>query len=336
MEQSTTPRKKVIFSGIQPTGVFTLGNYLGAVKNWGPMQDEYDCTYSVVDLHAITVKQDPAKLRRQTLDCYALLIACGIDPQKSLLFIQSHNPAHSQLAWVLSCFTQFGALGRMTQFKEKSQKHPDDINAGLFTYPVLMAADILAYGTDLVPVGQDQKQHLELARGIANRFNGRFGETFVVPEPYIPETAAKITSLTEPEKKMSKSDPNPNGFISILDEPDVILRKFKKAVTDSEGVVCRREGKAGINNLMSIYSAITGKDFDEIEREFAGKGYGEFKLAVGETVSDELAPIREAFARLSKDREYLEKCYTEGAEKACRATAKMLRKVYKKVGFIGL
>ncbi|WP_105203279.1 tryptophan--tRNA ligase [Neobittarella massiliensis] len=334
MEQAAP--KKRIFSGIQPTGIFTLGNYLGAIKNWGPLQDEYDCIYSIVDQHAITVRQDPAKLRRQSLECYALLIACGIDPEKSVLFIQSHNPAHAQLSWVLGCFTQFGELSRMTQFKDKSQKNADNINAGLFTYPVLMAADILVYNADLVPVGQDQKQHLELARDIAGRFNGVYSPTFTVPEGYIPKTSAKIMSLTEPGKKMSKSDPNPNGYISILDDVDTILRKFKRAVTDSDGEVCYRAGKDGINNLMSIYASITGKDFAAIESEFAGKGYGDFKMAVGECVADCLRPVREDFARLMGDKAYLQACYTKGAESARRLSAKCLRKVYKKVGFIEL
>lgn len=337
MEQSTTPRKKVIFSGIQPTGVFTLGNYLGAVKNWGPLQDEYDCTYSVVDLHAITVKQDPAKLRRQTLDCYALLIACGIDPQKSLLFIQSHNPAHSQLAWVLSCFTQFGDLGRMTQFKEKSQKHPDDINAGLFTYPVLMAADILVYNADLVPVGQDQTQHLELARNIAGRFNNVYGETFTLPEGYVPAAGAKITSLAEPTKKMSKSDPNANSFILLTDDRDTIVRKFKRAVTDSDGVVrFDMANKPGVSNLMTIYAAFTGKTMAEIETEFAGKGYGDFKMAVAETTADAICPVQEELQRILADKAYVDGVLKEGAERAARLANRTVSKVYRKVGLLQL
>lgn len=326
--------KKLIFSGIQPTGTFTLGNYIGAVRNWGPLQDEYNCIYCVVDMHAITVKQDPVKLRQSTLNSYALLMACGIDPEKSILFIQSHVKTHAELSWILGCNTQFGELSRMTQFKDKSQRHPDDINSGLFTYPVLMAADILAYNADLVPVGVDQKQHLELARNIAQRFNQRYGDFFTLPEPYIPKVGAKVMSLQDPTKKMSKSDENPNAVILILDDKDTIIRKFKRAVTDSETEVCYREGKDGINNLMTIYSTVTGKDFAAIESEFAGKGYGDFKLAVGEAVADHLEPVRSEFARLSKDKEYLKKCYTEGAEKALRYSQRIVSKVYRKVGFV--
>ncbi|MBE6856630.1 MAG: tryptophan--tRNA ligase [Ruminococcus sp.] len=326
--------KKLIFSGIQPTGTFTLGNYIGAVRNWGPLQDEYNCIYCVVDLHAITVKQDPVKLRQNTMNAYALLMACGVDPQKSILFIQSHVKTHAELSWILSCNTQFGELSRMTQFKDKSQRHADDVNAGLFTYPVLMAADILAYNADLVPVGGDQKQHLELARNIAQRFNQRYGDFFTVPEPYIPKVGARVMSLQDPTKKMSKSDDNPNSCILILDDKDTVIRKFKRAVTDSEAEVCYREGKDGINNLMSIYSTITGKDFASIESEFAGKGYGDFKLAVGEAVADHLEPIRTEFDRLSKDKAFLKQCYTEGAEKALRYSQRVVSKVYRKVGFV--
>lgn len=328
--------KKVIFSGIQPTGTFTLGNYIGAVRNWKPLQDEYNCIYCVVNMHAITVRQDPAKLRKNTLDAYALLMACGIDPEKSIFFIQSHVKTHAELSWVLSCSTQFGELSRMTQFKDKSKRHPDDINAGLFTYPVLMAADILAYNADLVPVGIDQKQHLELARNVAQRFNQRYGELFKIPEAYIPEVGAKVMSLQEPTKKMSKSDENPNACILILDDKDTIIRKFKRAVTDSESEVCYREGKDGINNLMTIYSSVTGKNFDEITSEFSGKGYGDFKVAVGEAVADHLAPIREKFAQFSADKDYLKKCYTEGAEKALRYSQRIVSKAYKKVGFVDI
>lgn len=326
--------KKLIFSGIQPTGTFTLGNYIGAVRNWGPLQDEYNCIYCVVDMHAITVRQDPVKLRQSTLNSYALLMACGIDPEKSILFIQSHVKTHAELSWILGCNTQFGELSRMTQFKDKSQRHPDDINSGLFTYPVLMAADILAYNADLVPVGVDQKQHLELARNIAQRFNQRYGDFFTLPEPYIPKVGAKVMSLQDPTKKMSKSDENPNAVILILDDKDTIIRKFKRAVTDSDTEICYREGKDGINNLMTIYSTVTGKDFASIESEFAGKGYGDFKLAVGEAVADHLEPVRTEFARLSKDKEYLKKCYTEGAEKALRYSQRIVSKVYRKVGFV--
>ena len=330
----TVNKKKVIFSGIQPTGTFTLGNYIGAVRNWGPLQDEYDCIYSIVDMHALTVKRDPIKFRQQTVESYALLLACGIDPEKSVAFIQSHNPSHAQLNWILACSTQFGELSRMTQFKDKSKKHPDDVNAGLFTYPVLMAADILAYNADLVPIGQDQKQHLELARNIAVRFNQRFGDMFTVPEPYIPKVGAKVMSLQEPTKKMSKSDDNQNATILILDDKDTIIRKFKRAVTDSEAVVKYADGKDGINNLMTIYSAVTGKSLEEIEREFDGKGYGDFKIAVGETVADHLAPIREDFARLMADKNYLKECYTEGAQRAFKLTNKVITKVHRKVGFV--
>lgn len=326
--------KKLIFSGIQPTGTFTLGNYIGAVRNWGPLQDEYNCIYCVVDMHAITVRQEPSKLRQNTLNSYALLMACGIDVEKSILFIQSHVKTHAELNWILCCNTQFGELSRMTQFKDKSKKHPDDINAGLFTYPSLMAADILAYNADLVPVGVDQKQHLELARNIAQRFNQRYGEFFTVPEPYIAEVGAKVMSLQEPAKKMSKSDDNPNAVILILDDKDTIIRKFKRAVTDSEAEVVFREGKDGINNLMTIYSSVTGKDFASIESEFAGKGYGDFKLAVGEAVADHLEPVRTEFARLIQDKAYLKECYTAGAEKALRYSQRTLSKVYRKVGFV--
>lgn len=326
--------RKLIFSGIQPTGTFTLGNYIGAVRNWKPLQEEYNCVYCVVNMHAITVRQDPIKLRQNTMNAYTLLMACGVDPQKSILFIQSHVRTHAELSWILSCNTQFGELSRMTQFKDKSQRHADDVNAGLFTYPVLMAADILTYNADLVPVGIDQKQHLELARNVAQRFNQRYGEFFTLPEPYIPDVGAKVMSLQEPTKKMSKSDENPNACILILDDKDTIIRKFKRTVTDSESEVCYREGKDGINNLMSIYSTITGKDFDSITSEFAGKGYGDFKLAVGEAVADHLEPIRTEFARLSKDKAYLKECYTDGAEKALKYSQRIVSKVYSKVGFV--
>ena len=330
---SQNERKKIIFSGIQPTGVFTLGNYLGAIKNWRELQDDYNCIFSVVDLHAITVRQDSAELRKRILDSVALLLACGIDPEKSILFVQSQNPAHAELSWVLSCYTQFGELSRMTQFKDKSAKHADNINAGLFTYPVLMAADILLYKTDMVPVGIDQKQHLELARNIAERFNNIYGNVFTVPEPYIPKVSAKIMSLSDPTKKMSKSDDNQNAYITLLDDKDTIIRKFKRAVTDSDTTVCYKEGKDGINNLMSIYSAVSGKSFSEIEKEFEGKGYGDFKLAVGECVADNLAPIREEFLKLSSDKAYLTEICKNGAEMAQRFSKRTLEKVYHKVGF---
>lgn len=334
--QNTAPaRKPVIFSGIQPTnGSFTLGNYLGAVKNWGLLQDEYNCAYCIVNQHSITVRQNPQELKKNTLSAYALMLACGVDPQKSIAFIQSHVKTHAELAWVLNCYTQFGELSRMTQFKDKSAKHADNINAGLFTYPSLMAADILLYQTDLVPVGLDQKQHLELTRDIATRFNGLYGNVFRIPEAYIPKTAAKIMSLADPTKKMSKSDENPNATIAILDEPNTIIKKFKRAVTDSDSEIVYRDGKDGINNLMSIYSAITGKSFEEIEREFDGKGYGDFKLAVGEVVVDELRPVREEYYRLLDDKTYLEDCYRTGAQKALSISQRTLDKVYKKIGFL--
>ncbi len=334
MEQTAPEKKKVIFSGIQPTGVFTLGNYLGAIKNWKELQEDYNCIFSVVDLHAITVRQDSSALRRQTLDSVALLLASGIDPEKSVLFLQSHNSAHAELSWVLSCYTQFGELSRMTQFKDKSKRHADNINAGLFTYPVLMAADILLYKTDLVPVGVDQKQHLELARNIAERFNGLYGNVFTVPEPYIPKVSAKVMSLSDPDKKMSKSDENQNSFITLLDDRDTIIRKFKRAVTDSDSVVRYGEGKSGINNLMSIYSSVSGKSFAEIEKEFEGRGYGDFKLAVGECVADTLEPIRNEFDRLSKDKAYLMEVSAKGAQFAKALSKRTLEKVYHKVGFV--
>ncbi len=331
-EEKTEPRKR-IFSGVQPSGILTLGNYLGAIKNWVTLQEDYDCLYCVVDLHAITVRQVPADLRRRTLEGLALYIACGIDPEKSIMFVQSHVPAHAELAWTLGCYTGFGELSRMTQFKDKSAKHADNINSGLFTYPVLMAADILLYQTDIVPVGLDQKQHLELSRDIAGRFNGIYGDVFKIPEPYIVKTGMKINSLTEPTKKMSKSDPNTSSYVAIIESRDDTIRKIKRAVTDSEAVVKYAEGKDGINNLMTIYSSFTGKDFDAIEKEFEGKGYGDFKAAVGETVADGLENVRNEYARLVKDKAYLEGIMKDGAEKASYLARKTLSKVYKKVGF---
>lgn len=333
MEQAAEA-KKIVFSGIQPSGGITLGNYLGALKNWITLQDDYNCVYSLVDLHAITVRQEPATLRRNTLNAYALLLACGIDTEKSIFFVQSHVPAHAELAWILNCYTQFGELSRMTQFKDKSAKHADNINAGLFTYPTLMAADILLYQADLVPVGADQKQHLELSRDIAARFNGIYGQTFTVPDGYIPKTGARIMSLLDPTRKMSKSDESEGAYIGMLDKPDEIMRKFRRAVTDSEACVRYAEGKDGINNLMGIYSCVTGKTYEEIEREFEGKGYGDFKTAVGEAVVSHLRPIQEEFARLSADKSYIEQCYTEGAQKAASLAARTLRKAMKKVGFV--
>ncbi len=325
--------KKVVFSGVQPSGTLTIGNYLGAISNFKKFSDEYRCYYCVVDMHAITVRQNPAELRRRTYETLALYMACGLDPQKNVLFVQSHVSGHAELGWILDCYTMFGELGRMTQFKDKSAKNADNINAGLFTYPTLMAADILLYQTDLVPVGADQKQHLELARDIAMRFNGIYGDTFVVPEGYIPQNAAKIMSLAEPTKKMSKSDENENAVVRILDPRDVILRKFKRAVTDSGSEVRRGEGKDGVENLMSIYSAFTGKTMDEIEREFDGRGYGDFKAAVGEACADKLTPIQDEFNRLMADKAYLEKVMAEGAREAAHDTLRTMSKVRRKVGF---
>ena len=334
----TGEKKKIIFSGIQPTGIPTLGNYIGALRNWAAMQDDYHCVYCIVDEHAMTIRQDPAQFRSQILSSYALMMACGIDPQKSIYYIQSHVPAHAQLSWVLSCFTQFGELSRMTQFKDKSQKHPENVNAGLFTYPVLMAADILLYQADLVPVGDDQKQHVEICRDIATRFNGIYGNVFTIPEPYIPrkEQGARIMSLADPSRKMSKSDENPNGYISILDAPDVIVKKCKRAVTDSETEVRYAPGKDGINNLLTIYAVMTGKTIPEAEAEFSGKGYGFFKEQVGQAVAAVLEPIQTEYSRLMKDRAYLEQCYREGAEKASHFAGRTLQKVYKKIGFLPL
>ncbi|MBE6714910.1 MAG: tryptophan--tRNA ligase [Ruminococcaceae bacterium] len=327
--------KKVVFSGVQPSGQLTIGNYLGAIKNFAEFSDEYRCYYCVVDEHAITVRQNPAELRRRTYETLALYIACGLDPEKNVLFVQSHVSGHAELGWILDCYTMFGELSRMTQFKDKSKKNTDNINAGLFTYPALMAADILLYQTEMVPVGSDQKQHLELARNIAERFNGIYGETFVVPEPFINKTpSARIMSLAEPTKKMSKSDENENATVRILDEKDVIIKKFKRAVTDSGSEVRALDGKDGIINLMSIYGAFTGKSFEEIEREFEGRGYGDFKLCVGEACADALAPVREEFKRLMNDKAYLEDVIAKGAMEAYRDSLKTMSKVRRKVGFI--
>lgn len=331
MEQT---QKKKVLSCIQPSGMLTLGNYIGALRNWKAMQEEFDCTYAVADLHAITVRQDPTKFRQQIYSTAALLLALGLEPEKNTLFIQSQVSAHAQLSWVLSCFTQFGELSRMTQFKEKSAKHTDNVNAGLFTYPVLMAADILLYKPDLVPVGADQKQHLEIARDIAIRFNRVYGDTFVIPEPYIGKVGARVMSLQDPTKKMSKSDENVNSWVAILDSKDDIIRKFKRAVTDSEAKVCIGENKDGINNLIGIYSAVTGKTADEITREFDGRGYGDFKIAVGEAVAEELRPIKEKYETFISDKKQLEDIYREGKLKAEYVANRTLGKVMKKVGFV--
>lgn len=328
--------KQIVLSAIQPTGTPTLGNYLGALKNWKNMADDYECFYAVADLHSITVRPEPALLRRRTLEMYALLLAIGLDPEKNTVFVQSHVNAHAQLAWVLNCYTQFGEAARMTQFKDKSEKHPENVNVGLFSYPTLMAADILLYQADFVPVGADQKQHLEITRDIAERFNGIYGQTFKVPEPFIGKTGANIMSLQEPTKKMSKSDTNAKAFISMLDDADTIVRKVKSAVTDSEARVYHGEGKDGVNNLMGIYSCCTGKDFAEIEQEFAGKGYGDFKAAVAEAVVEELRPVKAEFDRLIADKAYLTACMEDGAKKASCFANKTLRKAMKKVGFYQL
>ncbi|TDT50805.1 tryptophan--tRNA ligase [Fonticella tunisiensis] len=326
--------KKVIFSGAQPSGELTLGNYIGAFKNWVELQDEFDCYYCIVDLHAITVPQEPALLRKRSLTQLAQYIAMGLDPEKNTIFIQSHVSAHTELAWVLNCLTYMGELNRMTQFKEKSKKSEANLNAGLFTYPVLMAADILLYQTDLVPVGEDQKQHLELARDIAKRFNSRYSETFKVPEAYIPKVGARIMSLQEPEKKMSKSDENENAYILLLDKPEDIRRKIKRAVTDSVGVVRYSDEQMGIKNLITIYSKLSGESVDDIVNRYEGQGYGKFKEDTAEVIIEALRPIREKVDYLLSNRDYLEKVYMDGANKAERAAAKTLRKVYKKVGFI--
>lgn len=328
--------KKIIFSGVQPTGNLTIGNYLGAMRNFSGFSDDYRCYYCVVDLHAITVRQVPAELRRRTYETLALYIACGLDPDKNTLFVQSHVSSHAELGWILECYTMFGELSRMTQFKDKSAKNADNINAGLFTYPSLMAADILLYQSDLVPVGEDQRQHLEITRDIAERFNGIYGDTFTVPEAYIPKTGAKIMSLQEPAKKMNKSDENENAVVRVLDSKDDILRKFKRAVTDSGSEIRRGEGKEGIVNLMTIYSCFTGKSIDEIEAEFDGKGYGDFKLAVAEVCADGLEPVRSEYMRLISDKAYLEKVMKKGAESAFRDTRRTMSKVRRKLGFIEL
>lgn len=327
--------RKTILSGIKPSGDLTLGSYIGAIKNWVELADDYNCYYMMADMHAITVRQEPAKLRRRTLEQMAQYIACGLDPEKNTIFIQSHVPAHAELAWVLNCYTMFGELTRMTQFKDKSAKNANNINAGLFTYPSLMAADILIYQADLVPVGEDQKQHVELTRNIAQRFNGVYGDVFKMPEPFIPKVGARIMSLQEPQNKMSKSEQDTGGCVCLMDKPEDIMRMFKRAVTDSETCVHYDvENKPGISNLMQIYSVCTGRTFEEIEREFAGQGYGDFKLKVGEAVVEMLRPIREEANRILADKAYLEKVYTEGAQRAAYVANKTLRKVYKKVGFV--
>ena len=327
-------KKKIALSLIQPSGTITLGNYLGAIRNWVNMQEEFNCIFALADLHTITVRQEPAKMRKNILDAYASILACGIDVEKTLFFIQSHVSTHAQLAWILNCYTQFGELSRMTQFKDKSQKHSDNINAGLFTYPSLMAADILLYQADCVPVGADQVQHLELTRDIATRFNGIYGNVFKVPEAYVPKTGARVMSLQDPTRKMSKSDENVNGCVHLLDPPEVIMKKFKRAVTDSEACVRYAEGKDGINNLIDIYGAVTGLSREQIEKDFEGKGYGDFKTAVGEAVVEALRPIKEEYERLRADKAYLESCFGSADELARRISQRTLSKVMKKIGFV--
>lgn len=336
MEQENvqTQRKKRSLSLIQPTSIPTLGNYLGAMRGWPSFQEDFDTIFGIADLHSITVRQDPAKLRMQTTQLYAMLMAVGLDPKKGILFIQSHVPQHSQLGWLLNCYTQFGELNRMTQFKDKSAQHSDNVNAGLFTYPCLMAADILLYQADVVPVGADQKQHLEITRDIAERFNAIYGNVFTVPEPYIPQAGARVMSLQDPTRKMSKSDPNPKGTVYLLDEPNIIMKKFKSAVTDSEMSVRYAEGKDGINNLMTIYSAVTGDSFETIERDFDGRGYGDFKKAVGEAVVSELEGVQKRYAEFMKDKAYMQECWTNGADTASRVANRTLTKAMKKIGFL--
>lgn len=325
-------RKKIVFSGIQPTGNLHLGNYIGALRNFGPLQEEYDCLYSIVDLHAITVRQNPTQLRQNCLKLMSLYLAAGLDPDKSLIYFQSHVPAHAELAWVLNCFTYMGELSRMTQFKDKAQKHAENINVGLFAYPTLMAADILLYQTNFVPVGNDQKQHIEITRDIAERFNAIYGDVFTIPEPLIGKVGARIMSLSDPTRKMSKSDPE-DTFIAILDEPNVIRKKVRRAVTDSEALVKYDvENKPGVSNLMSIYSAVTGKAFAEIENEFVGKGYGDFKEVVADAVIAELEPIQARYRQISADKAYLNEVMTKGAERAAKLAARTMSKVRRKVG----
>ena len=327
--------KKTVFSGVQPSGNLTIGNYLGAIKNFSNFSEEYKTFYCVVDLHAITVRQVPADLRRRTYETLALYMACGLDETKNTLFVQSHVHEHAELGWILDCYTMFGELSRMTQFKDKSAKNASNINAGLFTYPALMAADILLYQTDIVPVGIDQKQHLELARDVATRFNQIYSDTFKIPEGYIPKDTMKIMSLAEPTAKMSKSDPNQNAVVYILDSKDDIMRKFKRAVTDSDSCIRYSEDKPGVSNLMTIYRAFTGKEFSEIEREFDGRGYGDFKLAVGEACADGLASVREEYAKLIADKAHLEEIMKMGAEDAGRYARRTMSKVRRKIGFVG-
>ena len=328
--------RPVSFSGVQPSGNLTIGNYLGAIKNFPEFSEKYKCFYCVVDEHAITVRQVPAELRRRTYETLALYIACGLDPEKNTLYVQSHVPAHAELAWILNCFTMFGELSRMTQFKDKSAKHADNINAGLFTYPSLMAADILLYQTDVVPIGSDQKQHVELTRDIAERFNQLYPDTFTVPEPIIPASGARIMSLAEPDKKMSKSDENENAVVRILDDKDTMIRKFRRAVTDSGSEIRHGDDKPGITNLLTIYCCFTGKTMEEAEREFEGVGYGEFKTAVGCACAERIVPVQEEYHRLLADKAYLEEIMKKGADEAAYYARKTLSKVRRKLGFVNL
>ncbi len=327
-------KKKVLYSAVQPSGNLTIGNYLGAIRNWVALQHDFECYYGIANMHAITIKQDPATLRKKTLELLALYVACGIDPEKCALYVQSNVPCHAELSWVLNTVTYVGEMERMTQFKSKSLSHADNINMGLMDYPVLMAADILLYQADIVPVGVDQRQHLEITRDIAIRFNGRYGETFKVPEAYILKTGAKINSLQEPEKKMSKSDENANAAVYLSDDRDTILRKFRRAVTDSEASVrFDEEKKPGVSNLLTIYAAFADVSVEDAEKQFEGVGYGDFKLAVGEVVADKLAPIQTEQKRLLSDKKYLDSLLALGAEKAYKTARKTLAKFYRKVGF---
>ena len=332
--ENNIEKKKVIFSGIKPSGDLTLGNYLGAIKNWVSLQDQYDCYYCVVDLHAITVKQTPADLRKRTLEVLAIYIASGIDPEKNTLFIQSHVPAHCEASWLLTCNSYMGELNRMTQYKDKSQKLGSSIGAGLFNYPVLMAADILLYNSDLVPVGKDQLQHLELARDIANRFNNTYSPTFTIPDGYVPKAGAKIMDLQDPTKKMSKSEENPNSYILIMDPPDVIRKKISRAVTDSLGVINYTDDQPGVKNLINIISAIKGLTPEEIVESYKGKGYADLKKDTAEVIISELAPIQEKVKNLLNDKKHLEEIYKSGADKANYVANKVLRKIQKKIGLI--
>ncbi|MGM3162702.1 tryptophan--tRNA ligase [Dickeya undicola] len=329
--------KPIVFSGAQPSGELTIGNYMGALRQWVNMQDDFDCIYCIVDQHAITVRQDPQQLRKATLDTLALYLACGIDPQKSTIFVQSHVPEHAQLGWLLNCYTYFGELSRMTQFKDKSARYEENINAGLFDYPVLMAADILLYQTNQVPVGEDQKQHLELSRDVAQRFNAIYGETFRIPEPFIPKSGARVMSLLEPTRKMSKSDDNRNNVIGLLEDPKSVVKKIKRAVTDSDEPPVVRydlQNKAGVSNLLDILSAVTGKSIPELEQEFQGQMYGHLKGAVADAVSGMLTELQARYHRFRDDEAFLQQVMRDGAQKASARAQETLRKVYDVVGFV--